>query len=208
MTDNDLIPAWEWYSQKSAELGLPPRCPFASVKRCPRYYESLSLLGLAGSTKIDQEEDERLKHFWERSDLWPPIREYRPAILGDSNFSNFCPEIIYDRFGYFSSHLRDYGDEIDRDFAHRKLKNLNISGEHWRWRWGSIRAMHYSECSLYSPLREGGGFREGSGPQFKLGFPGVSIQFKLSWHDLRYCIARQWSSLMGFFRSGDKRLAP
>ena len=192
--------------QKSTELGLTPRCPFTSVKRCPRYYESLSLLGSAGSTKIDQEEDERLKRFWERSDLQPPTKEYAPAIQGDSekkifsNFFNFCPEIIYDRFGYFSSHLRDYSDEIDRDIAHRKLKNLNISGEHWRWRWESIRAMHYSECPLYSSLREGGGFREGSGPQFKLGFPGVSIQFKLSWHDLRDWIAHQWSDFMGFLR--------
>ena len=194
--------------QKSTELGLTPRCPFTSVKRCPRYYESLSLLGSAGITKVDQEEDERLKHFWDRSDLRPPTKEYAPALQGDSDFFHFCPEIIYDRFGYFSSHLGNYADEIDRDITYQKLEKLNMSGEHWRWHWKSIQAMHYSECPLYSPLRESGGFREGSGPQFKLGFPGVSIQFKLSWHDLRDWIARQWSSFIGFFRSGDKRLAP
>ncbi len=194
--------------QKSTKLGLTPRCPFASVKRCPQYYQSLSLLGLAGSTKIDQEEDERLEHFWERSDLRPPTEEYAPAILGDAHFSNFCPEIIYDQFGYFSSHLRDYSDEIDRSIARQKLEKLDISDKHWRWRWESIRSMHYSECPLYSPLREGGGFREGSGPQFKLGFLGMSIQFKLSWHDLRDWIARQWSGFMRLFRSGDTQLEP
>ena len=205
MASNDLIPTLEWYLQKSAALELTPRCPFASVERCPRYYQSLSLLGEAGSTKIDQEEDERLKRFWEKSDLWPRTEEYATAVLGDSEtkiFSSFCPEITYDRFGYFVSYLSDYSDEIDRDLAHRKLGEQDIVSEHWQWRWSSVQAMHYSECSLYSPLEKEGAFREGSGPQFKLGFPGASVQFKFSWHALHYWMTSRWSwaGLMGFLR--------
>ena len=208
MASGDLIPDFEWYSQKSAALRLPPRCPFASVERCPRYYQSLSLLGSAGSTAIDHEEDERLKRLWEGSDLWPRTREYATAISGSSKqdgsqteyFSNFCPEIAYDRFGHFASYLGDYSDKIDRDFAHQRLGELGISGEQWRWRWASIQAMHYTECPLYSPLTQGGGFLEGSGPEFKLGIPGASVRFKFSWRDLRNWVTRQWSKFKRVFR--------
>ncbi len=142
MASSDLLPDFEWYSQKSAALGLSSRCPFASVERCPRYYQSLSLLGSAGSTAIDHDEDERLKRLWEGSDLWPRTREYATAISGSSKqdgsqteyFSNFCPEIAYDRFGHFASYLGDYSDKIDRDFAHQRLGEPGESGERWRWR--------------------------------------------------------------------------
>jgi hypothetical protein len=103
MTRSDLVPDFEWYSEISAKLGLPPRCPFASLKRCPRYYQSLSLLGSAGSAAIDPEEDERLKSYWDRSDLWPRTREYETSVSGSTKkdgskteyFSNFCPEVTY-----------------------------------------------------------------------------------------------------------------
>ena len=44
-------PTLEWYKRKSRDGDVPPRCPFASVQRCPRFYESLSLLGEAGSQR-------------------------------------------------------------------------------------------------------------------------------------------------------------
>ncbi len=208
MASSDLLPDFEWYSQKSAALGLLPRCPFASVERCPRYYQSLSLLGSAGSTAIDHEENERLKRLWEGSDLWPRTQECATAISRSSkqdgskteDFSNFCPEITYDRFGHFASYLGNYADEIDRDLAHQRLGELGISGEHWRWRWASIQAMHYTECPLYSPLTQGGGFLEGSGPEFKLGVPGASVRFKFSWRDLRNWSIRQWLKLKSALR--------
>jgi hypothetical protein len=53
-------PDIEWYLRISKERGVTPRCPFATVERCPRYYDSLSLLGEAGSTKISSEEEARL----------------------------------------------------------------------------------------------------------------------------------------------------
>lgn len=70
MADGDVIPDLAWYTARSAELGHSPRCPFASVNRCPRYYQSLWVLGSAGSPSIDAEEDNRLRKKWEASDLW------------------------------------------------------------------------------------------------------------------------------------------
>jgi hypothetical protein len=59
-------PDMDWYLRLSSARHVTPRCPFASVKRCPRYYQSLSLLGEAGNTKIPAEEDDLLKALWER----------------------------------------------------------------------------------------------------------------------------------------------
>lgn len=182
----------------SASLGLPPRCSFASVKRCPRYYQSLSLLGTAGSTSINPEEDERLLHYWKHSDLWPRTREYATGISGSADesgniprpmFSNFCPEVAYDRFGYFATLLASHADEIDGDLASEFCARENLPHGHWRWHWASVKAEHYSECPLYSPLFHGGAFSEEGGPEFKIGFLGISMNFRSSWTELRRFIA-------------------
>ena len=49
-----------WYHGISEAKSLPLRCPFATVDRCPRYYQSLSLLSETGATAIEPEEDSRL----------------------------------------------------------------------------------------------------------------------------------------------------
>ena len=115
MIGDETVPDLKWYSARSVKLGLAPRCPFASVKRCPRFYQSLSLLGRAGSTALDAQEDKRLLAYWEGSDLWPRTAEYATSISGSERaryFSKFCPEVAYDRFGYFASYLGSYGDII------------------------------------------------------------------------------------------------
>jgi len=149
-------PDMDWYMSVSQKRGVSPRCPFASVDRCPRYYQSLSLLGRAGSTKIPQDEDDRLKARWEKSDLWPRTGEYATSMFGNGEkhfaFSNFCPEVIYDRFRIFASDLTDHVDETDRDIAHRQLVAKSIPLESWQWAWSSIKPRHFTECPLYSPL--------------------------------------------------------
>ena len=57
---NPIIADKAWYREISAKKGKFTHCPFATVVLCIRYYQSLSLIGDAGATKIDDEEDDRL----------------------------------------------------------------------------------------------------------------------------------------------------
>src|SRR5258708_4096871 len=71
MSGDTVTPDLKWYEEVTKRKGLKePRCPFASVEKCPRYYQSLSLLGAAGATAIDKAEDEKLQKKWERHHLW------------------------------------------------------------------------------------------------------------------------------------------
>ena len=134
-------------------MGITPRCPFSSAGTCPRYYQSLSLLKDAGSTAIEPKEDQRLLKYWEKSELWPKTGEQATTIAeNQSHFWTFCPEVAFDRFGYFASSLNAYADEIDHDLAHKKLGRERAPTKDWRWAWASINPMHYAECPLYSVL--------------------------------------------------------
>jgi len=150
------IPNLKWYSSFSKKRGVAIRCPFATVEACPRYYQSLSLLGSAGGTRIPQVEDERLLENWKKSDLWPRTEELATAIAGAdgkrSKFTNFCPEVAFDRFGYFATCLGRYGDEIDIGLAHEQLGNGKAPPGDPRWSWASTQAQHYTECPIYAVL--------------------------------------------------------
>lgn len=148
-----MIPDLHWCAQISNERGVPVRCPFATVESCPRYYQSLSLLGQAGSTKITPNEDQRLLAYWEKSDLWPRTLEYTTLISREGHsYSNFCPEVAFDRFGYFASSFSRYTDEIDSDNAHANLYKQNGPANDWRWYWAGLSPLHYTECPIYSVL--------------------------------------------------------
>jgi len=150
------IPDLQWYARVSQERGVAIRCPFATVEACPRYYQSLSLLGEAGSTKIQPEEDERLLARWKASDLWPRTEEHATSIFGPAGsphmFSNFCPEVTFDRFGYFAKYLSRYGDDIDVGVAHDQLARERPPANDPRWAWRSTTPQHYTECPIYSVL--------------------------------------------------------
>jgi len=150
---NIIIPNLEWYLSVSKKMGVLPRCSFATVESCPRFYQSLSLLGSAGSTSIDSAEDQRLFEKWKTSDLWPKTREQETSISGGKElFDKFCPEVSFERFGYFASYLGRYSDELDSDLAHKHLGKIGASYEDYRWVWSSITPMHFTECPLYSVL--------------------------------------------------------
>lgn len=150
------IPNREWYAKLSQERGVDFRCPFATVEACPRYYQSLSILGEAGSTKIPESEDKRLLKHWEKSDLWPRTDEQATSLFGEpgkpSIYSNFCPEVTFSRFGYFATSLTKYADEIDSGFAHERLAQDSAPTGDPRWSWESCAGQHFTECTYYAVL--------------------------------------------------------
>jgi hypothetical protein len=113
-------------------------------------------LGKAGSTSIAPDEDDRLKKFWEKTDIWPRTDEQATSIMGDREstiyFSKFCPEVAFDRFGYFATYLGRYADELDSDMAVKLLTKEGAASEDWRWNWAGVTEMHYTDCPLYSIL--------------------------------------------------------
>lgn len=155
-----IQPDLKWYVEISANKSLPPRCPFASAQRCPRYHASLSLLGEKGvTTAVNPQEDKRLQEMWKSSNLSPVTAEQDTGVGGQpgrpSIFSNFCPEVSFDTFGWFASDLSRYTDEIDVDNAHGTLGKEGVTAEDWRWVWSAAVPMHYTGCPLYSLLRLG-----------------------------------------------------
>ena len=81
-----IQPDLAWCGEISSGKSLSLRCPYASVHRCPRYYESLSLLGQVGvATSIAAELDQSLLQKWQQSDLWPVTREKAAQVMGPEN---------------------------------------------------------------------------------------------------------------------------
>lgn len=149
-------PDLNWYTSVSARKNLTPRCPYAAVRRCPRYYQSISLLGGHGITKkLEPKKDRQLLEFWSISDIWPSTREEAVSISSSNNeaklFSNLCPEVGFEVFGWFASVLSRFADETDRDTTHRAMMMGGV-GPKWQWSWARISPSHYSECSVYSLL--------------------------------------------------------
>ncbi len=180
----------DWYVGESTKRGFDtPRCPFASVDRCPRYYQSLSLLGETGSTKLSNKEDKRLLKRWRKSDLWPRTAEQETAVFSSNGtpylFAKFCPEVLFERFGWFATSLAAYPDEVDRSMAHRTLGNSNTGADDWRWAWWQMTPMHFSDCPIYSPLSHP---VQQSGSEIlgmKPGIWGFSVDLKALWRWLR-----------------------
>lgn len=151
----EVEPNIEWYLNISRQRGAEPRCPFATVERCPRYLASLSLLSHMGHTSISEEEFQKLQKRWENSELIPRIAEQDTSVSGSPTskcMSNYCPEVTFESFGVFASLLCEHGDEIDREVAFARFSKEEVPGENWRWRWAALKPMHYTECPLYSPL--------------------------------------------------------
>lgn len=153
-----IYPDMDWYTARSHDKALAPRCPHANVHRCPRYYQSYALLGESGiATDLAAETDAALLAKWKKADLWPALAEQATSISGSdglkSQFSNFCPEVAFDTFGLFASSLCRYADDIDREAAENWLYvNGRAFAKDWRWDWASLNPMHFSECPLYSQL--------------------------------------------------------
>lgn len=140
----------------SSRRGATPRCPFASVHRCPRYYQSLSLLGRFGNTPIAADQDAALLERWKKSDLWPVVDEQAVGVVSFGSyptiFSNFCPEVAYDTFGIFAEGFGRAGDTFDTELRHERLSIEHAKPDDYRWNWNYASPLHYTECPLYAPL--------------------------------------------------------
>jgi hypothetical protein len=117
-----VIPYFYWYAQIGDKREVIDRCPFATVETCPRFNQSLGLLGEAGNTRIPNGENNRLLSCGKTNDLWPKTNEAAALISGAVGepyiFSNFCPEVTLDCFGHFASNFSCYADEIDSEASH------------------------------------------------------------------------------------------
>ena len=135
------------------------------ANRCPRYYESLYLLGEVGiSTKISQEDKLALDKKWKGFEA--TLREEAASISGGVDndtkaMSIFCPEVSYKIFGLFASGLYPHHGEIDRDIAYASLGREGADLSDPRWQWAAVTPCHYTECSEYSILQ-----REGTTMEF------------------------------------------
>lgn len=149
-------PDMDWYVRRSQSQKLHPRCPFASVYKCPRYYLSLSLLGQAGNSEIPKKLDKKLLKIWKKSELWPTTKEQNTGIVFINNkpkhYNNFCPEVAYERFKIFAINIYSYSDEIDMEVAHKRLSEERANPSDWQWQWSNIEPKHYSECAYFSIL--------------------------------------------------------
>lgn len=166
--------------------------PAGYLNRCPRFYQSLSLLGKAGSTEIPEKEDKKLQKKWEKSPLWPLTDEQATSVSGPEgnykHFWNFCPEVSYGRFGLFASHLDEYSDETDIGLAHSHLSKIKAASDDWRWRWSSINHQHYSECPLYSVLfyiKQNTQDKSEDIVTLKPNFHGISIDINALWRKIK-----------------------
>ena len=153
------IPNFSWYSERSKKAGQSPRCPLASSELCPRYYASTWLLADAGvTTKIPESDTKRLDRKWEP--FKPTISEENPSISGTGaermSIHGFCPEVVYDRFGYFASFLGSAGDEFDTQYRHEALSKDGAPSDDPRWGWSSYTERHFTECREFSIFNSSG----------------------------------------------------
>jgi hypothetical protein len=191
-----VVPDLQWYLDKSRKLNQLPRCPFASVEECPRFYQSLSLLGEFGSTSIPPEKDTELLEKWKKSPYWPVVPEQATSITGsDENhvYSLFCPEVSYERFKLFATVLIEYGDAEEKEKYIEQLNNDNkLAGSmDWRLHWAFIEPNHYSACSLFSLLSkrkiESKPYHEDF-VDVKPNIFGLGLNFNALWHKIRFKI--------------------
>lgn len=187
-----LYPDIEWYTEISRNLGASPRCPFASVHRCPRYFQGVSLLGGQGAlSRLDSQTDHDIGQKWEATDIWPAAWQEHSGISSSDGrpflYRDFCPEVAEQAFGLFAATLIRYSDAIDQASAHGRLKsNPESVNKDWRWRWSSVSEMHYTNCPVFSLLSVDPkplGKEEDTNPVFiaKPSAFGFSIDLKQLW---------------------------
>ena len=187
-----VVPNFEWYSSKSREAKLAPRCPIAHCELCPRYYASVWLLGNAHlTTEISREDQQRLDKKWEPFKSTIAEEDASMTRVGErrrlGSVSNFCPEVSKQMFGLFASGLSKYADDIDRDAAHARLERQNAERDDPRWIWASVTPRHYTECreySIFSDVADGKPVRGKTTSKSRGKSRRTGLSQKVRWHVL------------------------
>ena len=182
----------DWYSRVSKEQGVSGRCPYASLSRCPRYFQSAALVKHAGGAALLEEDDKRFRQKWENSEHWiePPGSETNVSG-GKTNMmpSRFCPEISYENFGLFAESLMPYLDPADKEFYLSRFETSSGAvSPNWRFSWADIKPLHYTDCSYYSrlsvsvisePIQDAKSKASGNVVHMKPGMFGFSLDLRI-----------------------------
>jgi hypothetical protein len=157
VSEDGVSPGLEWARRVAGAHNLATRCPYSASTRCPRYYESVSLLASTGiTTSLPPDMDAQLLAKWRKSELWPLLLEDATAVSGSGeaqSYTNFCPEVAYDRFGYFATSLLPYHDDIDHEAGLAAWARRPVEPDHWHTTWSYVHKLHYSDCRLYNLLK-------------------------------------------------------
>jgi hypothetical protein len=103
-------------------------------------------------TSMTPDKISELEAYWKKSNLIPVIEEHDTGLTQSDNrvssFSNFCPEVSFEFFGYYADYLSRYVDEIDRDCGVSIATRDKIEND-WRYSWQTVRGIHYLDCKVY-----------------------------------------------------------
>ena len=106
--------------------------------------------------------------------LWSKLYEQKPTVEKNdyTKVKNYCSEVSNLLFGYYSSYFLSFGteqivDETEKGEIitipnekeierHDECERQNIPHNHWYWHWSYVEPMHYTDCPLYSILKQRG----------------------------------------------------
>jgi len=152
------IPNFDWYQKQSKALKLPPRCPFASAKLCPRYFRTLLLFGQYSVVeRMSKAEESKLEAQLEKSPMFSREFQPQPELTVTNNrisvtgFRDCCPELAFDAYRVFAS-AGSFMDKEDERLRHAQLKNEKVHSDDWRWNFFLLEPAHFSGCREFSIL--------------------------------------------------------
>lgn len=150
-----VIPDLQWYKNQSKLEGGPPRCPFNSSKRCPKFSQSIDVLvahdllepaqNKPYSSVKDSTSDQRAL-------IESPHMSRRGPEKNRYYYHNFCPEVLWRKYGLFVLELTDYFTEQDHEDARRRVLARGQGENHPDFSWVDYQPQHYTDCDQYSIL--------------------------------------------------------
>jgi hypothetical protein len=67
-----IYPDLDWYASVSERKNMLARCPYATVHRCPKHFESVWMLSKHGAmTEIPEALHNEFLKKWQSHELWP-----------------------------------------------------------------------------------------------------------------------------------------